>query len=430
MDKIKISIIIPLLKKFKKDDSGAVLILVAVTLALVLVFVALALDVGYAWVKTRNMQAVADAAAYSGAAGIVARYNPPASSLITNMYTDDIYAVASASGFVSGSNGDTVTPLLTTAGTIAGHLCSSTSMCVTVSISELHNFGFIGAVQKLYNLTDKTGNLTYSVKATAQIQVKNQYCIIALSSAGDCAFQTTGNVNIDSPGCGVAVNSTVSNAMCCNGSVSITAPVNVAGGLSGGCAITPNPTLYGSPVIDPFAQNSVLQTALNTPFSGSDTDCPSGSLSPGNYGKLSVKNKTCTLSGVYYLNDLKVGANGNLQGDNVTLILSSNGPASSVAANSSINMTAPTSGPFQGISIASLNNKGISIQGTPYMSLSGGTIYLPKGNYDLGGTPSNQCVRIVAGTFSSNGNVSINNINDTCFPPASLYHDYRIQLIE
>jgi len=129
-------------------------------------------------------------------------------------------------------------------------------------------------------------------------------------------------------------------------------------------------------------------------------------------------NQSLTLpSGTYYINGGDAFIQGNLTCTACTIVLTNSSTATTptigqlkVNAGSNVNMTAPTSGPFQGIAIYQDRRAGDSPPGNNINGNSGsivqGALYFPSQQLDYNGTGTTNaiCTMFVARRVNFSGN--------------------------
>lgn len=343
------------------------------TLALVALigFVGLALDVGFAWGARRRMQTAADAAATAGAVASRLGYT------ITPAAKD----AASLNGFTDGTSGVSVN----VTSPYSGGSCSSN--CVKVSIDQAQSTYFLRVL----------GYSSIDVKASAVAGAVNSgSCVYTLDKSASPGLKVSGNANI-SLSCGAIVNSTQSPGATCSGSATFTATsIGVAGTASGGC-FTPSPTTGVSDVANPFS--SLGTTAPSCSGGSGSQNITNGQivvLNAGSYcGGITIHNgATVTLTpGTYNLGSggLKV-TGGTIIGTGVTFVSSS---AVSFTGNPIVNLSAPTSGTYEGILFFDTDTNGSEITGTGTSSFDG-SLYFPNSNLKYSGNSSTLGYTIIA----------------------------------
>ena len=172
-----------------RSQDGTVAIHMALTLASLLGMAGLATDVGLVLYQQRQMQAAADAAAFSAALAL-STGNPS--------YETEAKAVAGQNGFVSGANGATVTvnnPPVSPAAD-AGN-----ADAVQVIITQTQATLFAGVVS--------SGPFNISAQAVAAaIPTSSPACVLALSSSAG-GVQLSGGTSISAPSCVVASQESV-----------------------------------------------------------------------------------------------------------------------------------------------------------------------------------------------------------------------------
>jgi Flp pilus assembly protein TadG len=380
-----------------KDESGQVLVLSVLSMALLIGFLALAVDVGTLFRAKRLMQAAADSAAIAGAQ----EYPYGDTTAAAN-------AAAGQNGVAVGVSGNTVTvnspplsgPFLNQAGYVEA----------IVSQSQPTFFG------KIF-----TGNMfRSSVAVTARAVATNgtgNGCMYLLGSSGP-DIQLSGSGTISVLQCGIFSNASV--AISGSGSVD-TKAIGVAAAApgysdSGSGRFNPLPTPGMAAVSDPLAyisQPSVPTYPSCPPFSASGTGPVT--LTPGCYGGISVSGSgpvtfgagnyefngpvsfsgsgAVTLgSGLYIFNtngSFNSSGSSTVTGSGVTFYVTTAAGAFNLSGSGPLNLTAPTSGTYDGILFFQERGDGntFSISGSGNMNLNG-IFYMPSAGLNLSGSSS------------------------------------------
>jgi hypothetical protein len=264
------------------------------------------------------------------------------------------------------------------------------------------------------------------------------------------------NLNINMPGCGVASNSNACNgnqsSISLNGNFKFYAgSVNTAGcvNINGSHTIGESPQPSGCTVngisqcTDNYTQGSGQvanpYSGTTMPTTGSAGSCNASNVcSPGAYTDLQLRGGgTYTLqSGIYILQssggnnpafEVGPGTATTVNGTNVTLVFTggypnANKPMMAIDSNSTVNLTAPTTG----------TTAGFVIMGDPAMPIGtifdtssnpnstfSGTIYLPNANLKWGGNPvtAGNCLQIITNTITMYGNTNLSNAGCTALGP-------------
>jgi hypothetical protein len=227
-------------------------------------------------------------------------------------------------------------------------------------------------------------------------------CIYVIAPTG-VAFTSNGNTALNT-GCGIWVNSSDSNAINLNGgntTINATGPdggVNIVGnytcfGGTTGC-ITPTPNTGAKSAGDPLA-------GLDAPADSTCTAVPSGkdiTLFPGTYcspvnvnggGSLTMNPGTYIFKGGTSCG-LSASGNGSISGTGVTMYFEDSCSVS-LTGNGAVNLSAPTTGMYQGILMfqARGNTTAASLTGGASQILNG-VLYFPSAQlHYTGGTSSN-----------------------------------------
>ncbi|WP_037499952.1 pilus assembly protein TadG-related protein [Sphingomonas jaspsi] len=280
----------------------------------------------------------------------------------------------------------------------------------------------------------------------ANIELGGDACVEALeNSATKSGIQISGNAGIYMPDCTFHSNSKASNAAYAKGSSAVTVDaVSAVGGIAQSNNWTVNAYRPYSPAMaDPFANiNPVAsnmkcaqvsttkngKTTTTYPALDETTDLNNSKDAGGNkancFSSLSVgANKTLTLpAGTYYINGGDAFIQGNLTCNDCTIVLTNTSTATNatigqfkVNASSNINITAPTSGTYQGIAIFQDRR---AVDSTQTNKINGnsasvitGALYFPSQELQYNGTGNTTatCTQIVARRVDFSGNSTVSN---------------------
>ena len=351
-----------------RDESGGVLIVAALAMTGLMGFLALATDAGVLFRSRRNVQIAADAAAIAGAVNYL--HHGSSSNAIAAAK-----AASSSNGATDGSGGATVTVNIPpTGGPNAGN-----PAFVEAIVSKQKSTIFMG----IFGF--KTMNV--NARAVAGTPTYGQACIWLMANSGT-ALSVQGSFDIEATDCGVYVNSTSSNALSVtgNGGIMNTLFVDVVGSSTSVHATSPTaPTLNAAPRKSPWG-NLAGPTENNGGCTTIDktTTSISGDVSasaPG-LGNAICYQKAVTLSGAtlgpgVYMFEKGVTISGTVTVNSGTLDIY--GGTFNQPSNTLVNITAPTSGTYDGIAILQPSNNTNQLQvqfGSNNQTLDG-YIYAP-----------------------------------------------------
>ncbi len=180
---------------------------------------------------------------------------------------------------------------------------------------------------------------------------------------------------------------------------------------TGNVHVTPTPVTGIAPESDPLAYLPTPTVSSgctnNVDLTGNVTE----TISPGCYTEISATGNTIlTLNAGTYIVDGSFGLTGNssITGTGVTLILLG---SSSLTGNVSLDLTAPTSGTYDGILIdqPSSNTDPLTFTGNASSTLEG-VIYAPDAAVTLtGNSGSNFYTDFVVGSLTLTGNAGFND---------------------
>ena len=260
----------------------------------------------------------------------------------------------------------------------------------------------------------------------ASVPSGGEACVNAREpTASKTGINITGNAGIYMPDCVMYSNSPSTNSAAAGGSSNVTAEA-VAG--VGGIQESNNWHVqsyrpYSPAIDDPFANVTPNPSDMHCVGSQLDQNTNvSAMIASGTncWSSLRVNsNQTLTLpSGTYYINGGDAFIQGDLTCTACTIVLTnldSTSPTPTIGqlkvnAGSNVNMTAPTSGPFQGIAIyqdrrATDRSPGNNINGNSG-SIVQGALYFPSQQLDYNGTGTTNaiCTMFVARRVNFSGN--------------------------
>jgi len=269
-----------------------------------------------------------------------------------------------------------------------------------------------------------------AISRAASVPAGGDACMNAREpNANKTGVNFTGNAGIDMPDCVIYSNSPSTNSASAGGSSNVIAEA-VAG--VGGIAQSNNWHVdayrpYSPAIDDPFANinpapsdmqcvGSELNESTNvTAMRASGTNCWS-SLRVGPTGSLNLD------PGTYYINGGDAFIQGDLSCTGCTIVLTNSDTASNasigqfkVNADAHTNLTAPTSGTFQGIAIfqdrrAVDTNQDNKVNGNSG-SMILGALYFPSQQLDYNGTGTTDaiCTMFVARRLKFSGNSTTTN---------------------
>jgi Flp pilus assembly protein TadG len=394
---------------------GSAAFVTVVALPTLIGFVALGGEAGSWYVTKRHAQDAADAAAVAGAWRLV--WNKSDSLSVAQTF-------AAKNGFCDGCK-----PLDATQ-SVSVDNPDPASVHVTVSQQQPTYLARVLGVS----------SKNIGAQATAVVDtVPKTPCILALT--GSISYQ--GSTTVNSPTCGLASNSTASNAIAFTGNGSaVTAPSFTMGGCSetGGTQCSNNVyTSRPNPVPNPLIGLDTAMSSLTT----STTNFPNGqctSLSAydtgGCYnGGLTVNNGSLPLNGTYFFNGpIRIGGNATITGT-ATLVLFGSATLT-ISGGPSIQLTAeknpqvpPALSSVQNSGCPAVapclmtdlliydpepySNNGVNVTGNS-TSYFNGIVYVPNSPVTYTGNSSNtapspSCAEVIAYAVSFSGNTNLDN---------------------
>ena len=430
-----------------RDERGAVAIVVALMALALFGVAALVVDLGYARTEKRAAQNTADASAL--AAGNVL-FTCPAASAATcspsNAPPNYTAAVQAAKAYALKNGGVTAAEWTT---------CTDTSKLPTTFGTQCISFQVTPSVARIRVKVPTRDLDTAFAKAIGVDQV--QVSAFARSTlkrggASECGLCILGsntlhdvqNGDVTVQGAGIHFNGSVSvstNGLIATGAgAAITVQGTASGPLS---QYIPDPTTGVPAIIDPLA-DYLAQPAGISSMTTKTNPCTQG---PGKYSGYNFPNSLCTLQpGTYVITgQWAFSGNAGLAGTGVTLFFTCgttttptacNAPGQAggwldFSGNGAMTITAPLTGPYQGMAIwyDRLNTSDLRATGNGAQTYSG-TIYASSAKYRFNGNGCAQALRalIIVKTLELNGTNACLTSNytqstNTQIPPGALHLD-------
>ena len=417
-----------LVARFCRDTGGAIAILVALLFPMVLGMMGLTVDVGIWYMEKRELQNIADAASLAGGSEIA---NGSSLSIVIAAVTAD----ANRNNF--DPTKDTITiNLPPVSGPNAG-----VDGSVEVIITRQMPLFFTTAFFKLIGASDRQFNATARAVVNT-IEVDGDFCILGLDETKSKAVNVfgTGTATLD---CGIAVNSNDDKALSVGGTATLTTTsVQTVGGIDvTGTLNSDSPPVRSGVIADPYEDLEIPT------FSG----CDAGSIGGGNTGT-TVNSGSLTLDaddfggtmvlcgglsvsagasvflepGVYIIDqgDFEVSGGGEIQGEGVTIILTSSGNTDNIGkvkitGNGDVELSAPTSAPdgapdysgvlfYQDRLVSNSSSNSNLFAGGTELNLEG-AVYFPSQelNFTGGRDQGSGCTQLVAKQVSIGGDADL-----------------------
>ncbi len=331
---------------FFSDQRGSMITLSAVSLTAIVGFAGLGVDVAMWYSEKRATQSMADAAAVAATYAI--------------REGGDLTEVAAAATTEAIRNGF----IETTGNQITVNNAAPTPVSGGVPLADIVVTREVPVFLAGMFLE---GNPSVSASSTGGVRSLGTICVIGLDQDAGRTVEFIGNAfaNI---GCGVASDSSSLDALYVGGNATLIAnPAQSFGDIvvaGSGELITQLPPMPFSPRVgDPFEDRVFPPVSGACDFNGltvNSNQTIGPAVAEGSVricGDLKVKpNKSLTMEpGIYYVDEGDVLFQGNVTGNQVTIVLTGDDPGDigeiDIRAQSQVSLTAPTSGAFEGIVI-------------------------------------------------------------------------------
>jgi len=414
----------------RRGERGIGLVLMAILAVLLLGIIGLAVDAGHVQTTAQQLQAAADAAALAGANQVFAEWQAGDSAFpLTRAKARDV-ALANAAAAVDVQLDPN--PSNAAEGDIVVGWWSKATKAFTPTTDEVNAVRVVarrssgsasGPLMLVFGGLFGSGQGEVARSAIATFAFTPNPLIHVLDPADDGALSLSGNVVLDVGDGVIQVNSTDACAVDMNGSpVLSAAETMVVGGACSGSgsingALSPNAPSEPDPLADILpgvAEWDALKASLPKPAGAKGKIAKGGSFKPGYYpGGLALNNSmSVTLQPGTYMfgSGASMVGSATLTGDGVTLLFDA-GAKLNVGGGASMDLTPPTSGEFQGLTMMFHRDTtaadACSIGGNGDISIEG-TLYCPSGGVELKGTGDAQAIgQIVCDHLALSGNAQI-----------------------
>jgi hypothetical protein len=381
-----------------RGESAQALVITAFAFTCLVGVLGLAVDVGLLLRAKRAAQTAADCAAISGAA-----------ELNYGGATAAAKAASAQNGITDGVNGTVAVHGPPNGPTSGPHAGDPTYVEVLVSQSNPTFF------MQVFNRSA----MTVGARAVAHLNWGTG-CIYALDPTVTKSFWVTGSGDISIPACSIYIDSSDAKAMYTTGSGTISAAqIGIVGGAYNLQTVSPAPATGMIPVANPLAY---LDAAEPFVTSGCTTVISYGSgthtLDPGCYAKIAISGSGTVVNfnpGTYIINGtginiLSINGSGTITGAGVTFFVTGGGSAT-VTGSTTMTLSAPTSGTYDGILFWQSHNdtSDFTFTGSGSTNLNG-IFYCSKALLNFTGSQgSTMYANVVAGTFKASGSFTMNN---------------------
>ena len=394
----------------RNNQKGQALILIVFAVVGLIGLTALAVDGGMAYSERRQAQNAADSAALDAALSKIRGGSWQSEGLVR----------AASNGFDNNGSTNTVAvrnPPTTGCNDQTGPYTGNAQYVqVVIHLSTQTFFGPVVGINEVNNCVEA---IARAKPADVQPMVFGN-AIVALKPNGSKTFWMHGNPGMTTIGGGVFVNSSTDCGFTSNGVPDLTTP-NITMVASDSC-----PTMAGVGISYNAPQATYPPIDLPNPVCSGNAVKNGNTLSPGTVsGNFPPSGVTVLNPGVYCVNgNFRLNGHDTMSGDEVVIVMNSgdihwNG-------NGSLNLSAPTSGPFKGLLIyfPMSNPSEVRINGTNDQSWTG-TILAPASPIVLLGTADSDAFHSqiigytveIGGTFDGIVRYNDNENYDSLVPP-------------
>ena len=423
-----------------RDDRGVVIVLFALVLVVIMVMTAFAIDLGNLAEQKRLAQGVVDGAALAAAQDLPD--GAVATSTAATYAAANLQVASIGTGSSCGTNKTCYTSGAWTIDVTTPYSGSSDQIQVHACVTLNTSFARVVGIATTSTCANAVASSTSSGGGS---------CVLCVLNATGTTLSSTGSGWLSVNNGNIVVNSSASNAVSVtnpSGKIQATPSGEVFGivgnySVNNSSNVSPTPTTGYTAATDPLASLAVPSVSGSSNGNVSVSGSSSTTLNPGIYDTISSSSSgTITLNpGIYVirngltLNHTPGGSSPSLYAHGVLLYFAcsayptpcnaggQNGAAMNMNSGATADMTGPTSGTYQGISIFSdrTNTATHAITGSSSSAI-GGTIYSKTGTVSFtgpSGITTSLSAAVVAGvvTMTGSGNVTL-NFNSSSNAPA------------
>lgn len=398
------------MRRLLRDRSGQITVLASLLLPIGLGIAALAIDLSTLQLVKHKLKVAADAASLAAVAVL-----PDTTTALDRALSIAADNAGTGAGTVTAASDVRFGSYNSAAKSFTPGATPANAVQVTASRNQAHGNPVVLAFAKALGWSTPD----ISVSAVA-VRFSPAYCFLVLDPSAPDALSVSGTGRLSVPNCGVQVNSSSATAATVgNNSTAQARSFCIVGGYSG-TSFSPKPITKCAAAPDPLADiPEPAQPTAGCYYNGLNTG--SGMTLPSNVtycGKITLNgNGDFYLQpGLYYFKNATVELlqNASLVGSGVTIFLDANSTLK-FAASGTVNLKAPSSGPYRGLLIFQSRSAAATttsvVRGSPDI-LMDGTIYLPTSTLSMTGSGSISDVAksgyVIAGRVSYNGSVTFN----------------------
>ncbi len=350
-----------------RTQKGQALVLITLAIVALIAITGLAVDTGNAYLDRREAQNAADSAALAAA--------------LAQVHGSNITTVAQSRAASNGydNNGTSNSVVVATTASPTGSCPGGvTGLDITVTITSNVNTSLANIIG-ISQITNKVLATSRSCSVYSS-PFANGNAVVGLAPSGCNTVAIAGNAQLQTWGGGIYSNSKDTCGLVFQGSSQT--QTHGPGGISmvaGGYTTIGNPTVddHGNGIFENQQQIPYPPPGLPNPTCSGNASVSGSTMSAGNYtGTFPPSGVTNLNPGIYCIFGDFVMHGGQLTGSGVTIVLE-NG-AIDWNGNAQPNLSAPTSGPYQGLLIDApvSNTNTMRINGNSNSTLTG-TVLLP-----------------------------------------------------
>jgi type II secretory pathway pseudopilin PulG len=419
-----------MLKRFAASESGNFAAIFAIAAIPVATAVAGAIDVAETQRKASQVQQALDATA-------LAMANLEMNGTVPTANQAEAYFQANLSSW-SGAYPDFSYVAPTDPESFAALLSDLQAQAILGEAAEGERVRGVSASFRHEGITSFSVKWNVTRTASVRMAAGLPACVLALNETVGSAIKIQGSTEVTMAHCVLAANSNAQGAISRGGSATVEAECVTTVGTVSGFETSLADLKCDAPLERRWSSTDPMKDVAIPSYTSCQKAVGAGkakSLKPGTYCSERISGDVVMEPGTYILRggSISLNGNGSLAAPGVTIFLLDDA-SMSIGANQLVQLSPPTSGPYEGISVYQEqgNTNAMQILGTSGSAVSG-IIYAPSAHVQFAGNATanaaSECLRVIADTIELTGNSTFESDCEDEFAGRKIEAEVSLSLI-
>ena len=419
-----------MLKRFAASESGNFAAIFAIAAIPVATAVAGAIDVAETQRKASQVQQALDATA-------LAMANLEMNGTVPTANQAEVYFQANLSSW-SGAYPDFSYVAPTDPESFAALLSDLQAQAILGEAAEGERVRGVSASFRHEGITSFSVKWNVTRTASVRMAAGLPACVLALNETVGSAIKIQGSTEVTMAHCVLAANSNAQGAISRGGSATVEAECVTTVGTVSGFETSLADLKCDAPLERRWSSIDPMKDVAIPSYTSCQKAVGTGkakSLKPGTYCSERISGDVVMEPGTYILRggSISLNGNGSLAAPGVTIFLLDDA-SMSIGANQLVQLSPPTSGPYEGISVYQEqgNTNAMQILGTSGSAVSG-IIYAPSAHVQFAGNATAnaapECLRVIADTIELTGNSTFESDCEDEFAGRKIEAEVSLSLI-